>query len=164
MSSSSLSSRPPRSSDHKLTSHSFSHLLLSPTLLLLSSTLFSVVIVKGENTWNCFNSPACIKSDENPFGIPIWSVFAHHFWPSSNHPLGRQWTLSPDQAPDDQGNLTNFDLGYSMEDDCSKVSLLFFPLLKPLADLLSTSTIPGSCHSSLGTREPSFRLRETLRM
>ncbi|KAL7413572.1 hypothetical protein BDY24DRAFT_388955 [Mrakia frigida] len=84
-----------------------------------------VIVVKSENAFNCFRSPACIKqSSDDALGIPLWKVFSFHFWAGPNHPLGSRWTLSPEPPPDRYGGEPNFDLGYSFEKECSKDPLV----------------------------------------
>jgi hypothetical protein len=39
----------------------------------------------------------CMQRPEYPQGIPLWKMFAMHFWDTSNeHPLGGLWTLAPE--------------------------------------------------------------------
>lgn len=39
----------------------------------------------------------CAQTPDFPQGIPLWKMFAMHFWDTSNeHPLGALWTLAPE--------------------------------------------------------------------
>jgi hypothetical protein len=72
----------------------------------------------------CFTDIAfCAKSDSNPLGIPVWKIFSFHFWTSPENPLGRQWTLSPENYTK-QGPEANTYLGYSVEHACQNLSLV----------------------------------------
>ncbi|KAH7105447.1 hypothetical protein BKA62DRAFT_766816 [Auriculariales sp. MPI-PUGE-AT-0066] len=63
----------------------------------------------------CMQDPGCIKSQDNPKGVPLWKFLAFEFWKGANHPLGHDWTLSPEDYED--GN--NY-LGYSVQRACFK--------------------------------------------
>jgi hypothetical protein len=61
--------------------------------------MVKVIIVEGYDSYACFRDEAnCILSDRNPHGIPAWKIFTLHFWTDSNNPLGRNWTLSPEEV------------------------------------------------------------------
>lgn len=38
----------------------------------------------------------CIQTPHFPLGVPIWKSFAFHFWDNAASPLGREWTLAPE--------------------------------------------------------------------
>jgi len=38
----------------------------------------------------------CIKRKGFESGIPIWKSFEFHFWGWADHPLGLEWTLTPE--------------------------------------------------------------------
>ena len=61
--------------------------------------LVKAVIVDADPTFDCFEDDAnCILASTNPDGIPAWKLFSFHFWPSPGHPLGRGWTLAPEDV------------------------------------------------------------------
>ncbi|WWD16534.1 hypothetical protein CI109_100961 [Kwoniella shandongensis] len=66
----------------------------------------------------------CIKREGFEEGIPLHKSFAFHFWTGPAHPLGRQFTLSPEDAAEwaDDGEGNHY-LGYSIETRCRAVSL-----------------------------------------
>ena len=66
----------------------------------------------------------CIQTPDFPQGIPLWKMFAFHFWDSSNeHPLGAWWTLAPEHFAtfDKHAHKEehNFHAGYSIEAYCA---------------------------------------------
>ncbi|KAJ7153966.1 hypothetical protein C8R43DRAFT_1186860 [Mycena crocata] len=78
-----------------------------------------VVAIFDENgeVTGCFKDPTCLMSESNLHGIPAWKIFAFHWWTYSSHPLGPQWTLSPElylRAGNDHTYL-----GYSIEPSCA---------------------------------------------
>jgi hypothetical protein len=61
--------------------------------------LVMAIIVESHETFTCFEDEEnCILSSGNPHGIPAWKLFSFHFWPGSDNPLGRNWTLSPEDV------------------------------------------------------------------
>ncbi|KAK8861557.1 hypothetical protein IAR55_002379 [Kwoniella newhampshirensis] len=66
----------------------------------------------------------CMKREGYEEGIPLHKSFTFHFWEGPEHPLGRQFTLAPEDygawAKDGKGN--HF-LGYSIETRCRSVEL-----------------------------------------
>jgi hypothetical protein len=83
--------------------------------------LVKAVIMSPEMVEDCLHSWSCIKSAENPLGIPLWKMFSFLFWNHPGHPLGGAWTISPEDwpsiHPDGEGK-DNFYLGYSVERAC----------------------------------------------
>ncbi|TFK63467.1 hypothetical protein BDN72DRAFT_320900 [Pluteus cervinus] len=84
--------------------------------------LVKVVILEGSSAKECFKSSECVKKPNHPLGIPAWKMLSFHFWTGSSHPLGNQWTLSPENygilSP---GNsINNTYLGYSIERTCMR--------------------------------------------
>lgn len=78
--------------------------------------LVKVVIAQSPLVHDCLASPECIKSRDNPLGVPLWKLFGFEFWRDAYrpHPLGKAWTLSP--ANYGNGNLF---LGYSVNRTCA---------------------------------------------
>lgn len=98
--------------------------------------LVKAVLVEGSGTWDCFkDTENCVKTEDNPQGIPIWKIFTvrtlpsalssslltckykFSFWAQPEHPLGAKWTLSPEPYTLD-GFAPNTYLGYSIESSC----------------------------------------------
>lgn len=62
---------------------------------------------------------SCGQSPSFPSGIPPYKMFAFSFWSNPEHPLGAQWTLSPENYQS-LGEGENTYLGYSIEATCAK--------------------------------------------
>jgi hypothetical protein len=60
--------------------------------------LVRVVIMHPEQVKQCWGHDACLRTQDNPAGIPVWKIFAFHFWPGAATPLGTKWTLSPEDV------------------------------------------------------------------
>ena len=60
--------------------------------------LVKIIITQSEDAYACFANKNCILSDQNPDGIPAWKIFSFNFWTGPDSPLGRQWTLSPEDV------------------------------------------------------------------
>lgn len=61
--------------------------------------LIKAVIVESSDARACFEDEQnCVLSGRNPDGIPAWKIFSFHFWAGSDNPLGRNWTLSPEDV------------------------------------------------------------------
>ncbi|EPQ59343.1 hypothetical protein GLOTRDRAFT_55241 [Gloeophyllum trabeum ATCC 11539] len=89
--------------------------------------LVKVVILECEAARKCFRSPTCIRSADNPLGIPVWKLLSFHFWTGQCHPLGAAWTLSPENFANWTTNSAdNFYLGYSVERTCTKLPVVPF--------------------------------------
>jgi hypothetical protein len=72
-----------------------------------------------QKDWRCAQTP------DHPHGIPLWKMFAFHFWDSSNdHPLGALWTLAPEPYSTFSKHVErkehNFYAGYSIERYCNR--------------------------------------------
>lgn len=68
----------------------------------------------------------CAQAPDFPQGIPLWKMFGFHFWPSTHiHPLGPQWTMSPEPYATFPGlswrKQFNMYTGYSIEAYCGDV-------------------------------------------
>ncbi|KAF7979996.1 hypothetical protein HWV62_40088 [Athelia sp. TMB] len=63
----------------------------------------------------------CLKTPQNPTGIPLWKILAFYFWPGSPHPLGANWTLSPEPYELQKPGTGSVYLGYSVQDTCALV-------------------------------------------
>ncbi|KAJ7510720.1 hypothetical protein B0H11DRAFT_2269294 [Mycena galericulata] len=86
-------------------------------LYYMFRTLVAAVIVDATDSHACFQDENCILKRDRPYGIPAWKILSFHFWDSPDHPLGRKWTLSPeDYRGPEEGNTY---LGYSIEPQCS---------------------------------------------
>ncbi|KAJ7129190.1 hypothetical protein C8R44DRAFT_732200 [Mycena epipterygia] len=72
---------------------------------------------------DCWDNAECVRTSENPSGIPAWKLFSFYFWHEVQNPLGAKWTLSPEDYQL-QGYAPNNYVGYSIE----------FPLPLGLAD------------------------------
>ncbi|EJT99470.1 hypothetical protein DACRYDRAFT_23617 [Dacryopinax primogenitus] len=81
--------------------------------------LVKVVLADGRDINGCITNPACIKSESNPVGVPIWKIFTFHFWDGEQHPLGRPWTLSPEDY-----RTGNQYIGYSLEEACNQLDFV----------------------------------------
>lgn len=46
---------------------------------------------------------ACVQRPDFPEGIPLWKMFAFHFWGGTMTPLGHRWTLSPEDYAAHEG-------------------------------------------------------------
>jgi hypothetical protein len=62
--------------------------------------------------WSSTSAGGCLKSAENPSGIPAWMLLSFHYWDSVANPLGEGWTLSP--SPTNGNRL----ISYSIEATC----------------------------------------------
>jgi hypothetical protein len=65
----------------------------------------------------------CAQAPDFPQGIPLWKMFAFHFWVGTDlHPLGAQWTMSPEPYSTFPGLSKNKEfnmyMGYSIEAYC----------------------------------------------
>ncbi|KAK7024998.1 hypothetical protein R3P38DRAFT_2401543, partial [Favolaschia claudopus] len=83
----------------------------------LFGNLIKVVLATPEQIHYCHHHAPCIKTLENPAGIPSWKFLSQHFWVAGAdiNPLGPKWTLSPE----DYHASTTY-LGYSIEPQCAK--------------------------------------------
>ncbi|KZP09351.1 glycosyltransferase family 18 protein [Athelia psychrophila] len=87
-------------------------------LYQLFPTLVRAMVVEPEEADDCWLDTAhCLLSDENPDGIPAWKIFTFMFWTGPANPLGRRWTLSPEDYAL-EGHTPNIHLGYSVEPSC----------------------------------------------
>jgi len=76
---------------------------------------------KQEDCWKDeFN---CIKSEHNPYGVPIWKILTFHYWIQAQGPLGANWTLNPEPYGM-EGHDPNVFLGYSIEPFCASHPLI----------------------------------------
>ena len=96
--------------------------------------LVLAIIAEGDEIETCWHDEDdCLLSERNPYGLPAWKLFAFHFWTSAAHPLGHNWTLSPEPVslvlPKLMCVLTSMQyvidgftanqyLGYSVEPSC----------------------------------------------
>ncbi|KAJ6543873.1 hypothetical protein B0H19DRAFT_1168745 [Mycena capillaripes] len=95
----------------------------------LLPTMVKVVIVDDWDSFRCWKDKEnCLRTDQNPTGIPGYKLLSFYFWPFPRHPLGPRWILSPEPyhlqtASESLANNTY--LGYSIEESCRKQK--FFP-------------------------------------
>jgi hypothetical protein len=65
----------------------------------------------------------CAQTPDFPQGIPLWKIFALHFWGGARHPLGGLWTMSPEPYSTfprfTEGDQYLLYTGYSIEAYCS---------------------------------------------
>ncbi|ODN76400.1 hypothetical protein L198_08084 [Cryptococcus wingfieldii CBS 7118] len=68
----------------------------------------------------CWNDEGqkCLKTEENPEGIPAWRMLAFWYWDTPGNPLGPKFTLSPSPLND------NFFLSYSIEPTCLRLPFI----------------------------------------
>ena len=57
----------------------------------------------------------CAKRKGYEEGIPIWKMFAFHFWAGAETPMGRNWTLSPEDREGWDPGRGNYYLGKSQK-------------------------------------------------
>lgn len=104
------------SSDHWATTIFYGHPLYrdQPSLKVRENSDF-----QPQKEWRCAQTP------DFPQGIPLWKLFAFHYWDSSDvHPLGAFWTLAPEpystfsKLADRKEH--NFYAGYSIEAHCEE--------------------------------------------
>nr|XP_019012094.1 uncharacterized protein I206_02933 [Kwoniella pini CBS 10737]OCF50875.1 hypothetical protein I206_02933 [Kwoniella pini CBS 10737] len=69
------------------------------------------------------NRFGCIKRLGYEEGIPIEKSFTFHFWSGPENPLGRQFTLSPEDYAKWNNGVGNHYLGYSLETKCRAIPL-----------------------------------------
>ncbi|KAF7973736.1 hypothetical protein HWV62_14308 [Athelia sp. TMB] len=80
--------------------------------------LVIAIIAEGDEIETCWHDENnCLLSERNPYGLPAWKLFTFHFWTYAAHPLGHNWTLSPEPYMID-GFTANQYLGYSVEPSC----------------------------------------------
>jgi len=100
---------------------------LIPVVILESATLKNCIdrntttadeTDDGEGAWQ--TDVGCIKRKGFEEGIPIWKTFPFHFWAGPATPMGRNWTLSPENWEGWQPGNGNHYLG--------KLHLVLFPL------------------------------------
>ncbi|KAF7306540.1 hypothetical protein MIND_00445300 [Mycena indigotica] len=91
------------------------------TLYHILDPLVEMVIFNPDQAFECFNAPLCVRSEENPAGIPAWRIFSFCFWSGLGtalkiNPLGDKWSLSPEDYPGREASY----VGYSIEAQCHK--------------------------------------------
>ncbi|WWC87869.1 uncharacterized protein L201_002767 [Kwoniella dendrophila CBS 6074] len=69
------------------------------------------------------NQFGCIRKPDYPQGIPLEKSFTFHFWSGPENPLGRHFTLSPENYAMWNGGKGNHYLGYSIETKCKAINL-----------------------------------------
>ncbi|KAJ3525465.1 hypothetical protein NMY22_g10567 [Coprinellus aureogranulatus] len=98
----------------------------APFIYSLYGPLIQLVI--GERPGKCIYNPKCIKSTENPDGIPIWKIFDMNYFPkldwfgtpTDGTPLGGPWIITAvDNGPDYPYQY----IGYSIEESCKALSV-----------------------------------------
>ncbi|KAF7323838.1 hypothetical protein MKEN_00605100 [Mycena kentingensis (nom. inval.)] len=94
------------------------HLQRTIQLYQTMPNLISMVLLDVGDMMTCFNddSTLCVKSHDNPDGIPAHKIFTFNWWEDSAHPLDERWDLSPEAYP---GSKHTY-LGYSIEPSCAQ--------------------------------------------
>jgi hypothetical protein len=64
----------------------------------LFANLVKMIIVDPPQGTLCFEQEACVRSTNNPAGIPAWKIFSYLWWTHVDNPLGPKWTLSPENV------------------------------------------------------------------
>ncbi|WVQ79142.1 hypothetical protein IAT38_001237 [Cryptococcus sp. DSM 104549] len=64
----------------------------------------------------------CIRREGYEDGVPLEKSFTLHFWEDARHPLGRRFTLAPEDYQSWNGGVGNHYLGYSVESRCRSQS------------------------------------------
>jgi len=88
-------------------------------------SLVAAIFMDSDNLYQCMMDRYCVKSEHNPYGIPIWKMFDFMFWALHDHPLGKQWTINPEPwglASSFLGGATYF--GFSIQSSCNSVPFL----------------------------------------
>ncbi|KAF8306956.1 hypothetical protein DL93DRAFT_2088327 [Clavulina sp. PMI_390] len=127
---------------------------------LLSKSVVGI-IMHEDNINDCWAHPeSCVKSSHNPHGVPIWKMFTFHFWTHPAHPLGRLWTLSPEnyaehsgQDPKTHGNTY---IGYSIEPSCDEQPIIPASERIPKAVYAMTKCVAYLAPQPLRAWPPSF--------
>ncbi|EJD50776.1 hypothetical protein AURDEDRAFT_57887 [Auricularia subglabra TFB-10046 SS5] len=89
------------------------------TLHALFPSLVRAVVANEWDMQPCANdAAACVKSAQNPLGIPAWKLFSFSFFRGvdSSLPLGDRWVLAPEDYPGSK----HVHIGYSIERTCEK--------------------------------------------
>lgn len=86
--------------------------------------LVRAVFLQPEEVQQCFDDKEyCVLSDGNPDGIPIWKIFALHWWADVKHPLGLLWQLQPENYFMEYPQKSTY-IGYSVEKLCRSRSFI----------------------------------------
>ncbi|KAF7313104.1 hypothetical protein MKEN_00996300 [Mycena kentingensis (nom. inval.)] len=98
------------------------HLQRTVQLYQTLPNLISMVLLDVGDMMTCFNdaSALCVKTNDNPDGIPAWKMFTFNWWEDSAHPLDGRWDLSPEAYPGSDHTY----LGYSIEPSCAARKLI----------------------------------------
>lgn len=100
---------------------------------------------------DCWDNAECVRTSENPSGIPAWKLFSFYFWHEAPNPLGAKWTLNPE-------DVSNIPL-YSVFDFTSPRSISFrgmprITISATASNLSATSIRSFRTHS--GSRRHTF--------
>ncbi|KAJ7758379.1 hypothetical protein B0H16DRAFT_1535994 [Mycena metata] len=79
-----------------------------------------LIIFNVPDDTTCFHDQECVLTKNRPHGIPAWKIFSFHFWDSPANPLGKKWTMSPENVKS-SGNTY---LGYSIEPQCARQAFI----------------------------------------
>ncbi|KAJ7633212.1 hypothetical protein FB45DRAFT_832693 [Roridomyces roridus] len=84
--------------------------------------LVKAILMEDSEAFQCFKDGECVQGSwYNTAGLPIWKIFSFAFWVPASHPLGHDWTLSPEPYNEEHSWYTpNTYLGYSVEPGCLK--------------------------------------------
>ncbi|VDB95290.1 unnamed protein product [Peniophora sp. CBMAI 1063] len=85
---------------------------------MFPSLVVAVIYEPFDLDW-CLGDENCIKSDRNPWGIPIWKLLMFTYWSQPKGPLGANWTIVPEPYHKlSRGVARNTYIGYSIENTC----------------------------------------------
>ncbi|KAJ7576979.1 hypothetical protein C8J56DRAFT_376899 [Mycena floridula] len=90
--------------------------------------LVKTILIEDFDVDRCWEDAQCIKSPNNPLGVPAWKMLTFSFWQGSDNPLGSAWTAGPENwaqlAP--WSSAENVYMGYSVERSCRKIPVVAF--------------------------------------
>ncbi|KAJ7120180.1 hypothetical protein C8R44DRAFT_623732, partial [Mycena epipterygia] len=92
-------------------------------LYYMFGALVTTILVDVADAHDCFYDEDCLLMRDKPHGIPAWKILSFHFWDSPDNPLGRKWTLSPENVST-QCFPANTYLGYSVEPQCARQAFI----------------------------------------
>ncbi|KAF8306960.1 hypothetical protein DL93DRAFT_2088335 [Clavulina sp. PMI_390] len=127
----------------------------------LLSTSVVGIIMHEDRLYKCWaDTKHCVKSPANPLGPPIWKMLTFHFWAQPAHPLGRLWTLSPEDyaahAGADSTKEGNTYIGYSIEPSCDEQPIIPASERTPKAVYAMTKCVSYLAPQPLRAWPPSF--------
>ncbi|KAJ7067833.1 hypothetical protein C8F01DRAFT_1115897 [Mycena amicta] len=90
--------------------------------------LVKIVLVDDWKAFECWKDrQTCLRSEQNPMGIPGYKILSYYFWTFPRNPLGPRWILSPEpyklQSPTEFPSNNTY-LGYSIEKTCRSTKFI----------------------------------------